>query len=59
MTRTFLVDLEVGTETDMTTIAAELFDLIDQHSDFAVSSVKPWSAPKATSPFSTLPPPPL
>lgn len=44
MTRTFLVELEVGDITDAQSIAEELNDSLVEDG-FDVQSVKPWAAP--------------
>lgn len=54
MTRTFLVALDTGTDTDLIGIAQDIFDELD--GAFQVSSVKPWSG-KETGALPTLIPP--
>lgn len=56
MTRTFLLDLNVGSDTDFLAIAEELKTLVETHSDFEVLSSKPWSG-KTTGALPTLIPP--
>jgi hypothetical protein len=54
MTRTFLVALDTGSETDLFAIAQDIMDELD--GAFSVSSVKPWSG-KETGALPTLIPP--
>lgn len=56
MTSTFLIALEVGSDTDLNAIAQELADILDDH--FEVISSKPWAHKNLTD-EALVPPPPV
>ena len=62
MNATFLLTLDVSSDTDLLSIAEDLKDIIETHSDHLVSESKPWHRETfsldSQSPGIQLPPPP-
>jgi hypothetical protein len=57
MTATFLIELDVEDDTDLPNIALDVQDVLDDHLDQRVLSVKPWKRETTAMPSVPLPPP--
>jgi hypothetical protein len=56
MTATFLIELDIEDDTDLPNIALDVQDVLDDHLDQRVLSVKPWKR-EALAATVTVPPP--
>lgn len=45
MKSTFLIEVETEGDTDLIGVAEELKNILDEHFEYDVSSVKPWQRP--------------